>query len=87
MMMKNDTTLRDLLPKEKYALVKRKLDKRLDEMGMLMMGNFLERIKPIFVSIIMTDFNQAATGGGNTKDPVDLYFQKTAKQKYKKHLI
>ena len=83
MMMPNDTTLKDLMTRDQYKLVKRKLDKRLDEMGMLMFAEYFERIKPIFVSIIMTDFEsqvkQAQTGGG--KEPVDLYFQKLAKEK------
>jgi uncharacterized protein YbaP (TraB family) len=55
MQMRNDTTLRDLLPREEYGLVKRKLDKRLDAMGMLFFADMIERIKPVFVSMIMMD--------------------------------
>lgn len=78
MQMKGDTTLADLLPKEKYALVKRKLDKRLDEMKMLFMVSYIERMKPIFISIILSDLNIQADAA---KDPLDLYFQKIAKEK------
>ncbi len=80
MQMRNDTTLRDLLPREEYGLVKRKLDKRLDAMGMLFFADMIERIKPIFISMIMMDV-ELQSAGSVEKEPIDMYFQKIAKQK------
>ena len=78
MRMQGDTTLSDLLPREKYAFVKRKLDKRLDEMGILYMARFIEQLKPFFISIFMSDLNAQATA---SKVPLDLYFQNIAREK------
>ncbi|MFT5916694.1 MAG: hypothetical protein ACJAWV_001864 [Flammeovirgaceae bacterium] len=80
MQMRNDTTLRDLLPREEYGLVKRKLDKRLDAMGMLFFADMIERIKPVFVSMIMMDV-ELQSKGKVEKEPIDMFFQKIAKQK------
>ena len=76
MQMENDTTLRDLLTQEEYRAVKPKLDKKLNEMGLIFAADYIERIKPIFVSMIMTDLKLEAG-----KEPVDLYFQRIAKKK------
>lgn len=79
-MQMEDHTLADLLPKKKYAFVKRKLDKRLNEMGMLFMVNYIEQMKPIFISFILSDLELKASSGP-MKDPLDLYFQKIARKK------
>lgn len=80
-MQMKDSTLSDLLPRKKYAFVKRKLDKRLDEMGMLSIAKYIEKMKPIFVSILLSDIDLKATANGSVKDPIDLYFQKIARKK------
>lgn len=78
MRMKGDTTLSDLLPREKYALVKRKLDKRLDEMGILYMANYIEQIKPFFISVLLSDLGKVSA---SSRPAIDLYFQNIAREK------
>lgn len=53
MYMKNDTTLRDLLTKEEYDVVK----KHFDKIGLPLA--FLERIKPMFLSMMVAEDMQS----------------------------
>ena len=78
MRMQGDTTLADLLSKDQYAFIKGKLDKKLDEMGMLFSAGFIEKMKPIFISIIMSDLDIQS---GSNQIPLDLHFQNIAKEK------
>ncbi len=70
--MPGDTTLSDLLSKEQYAFVKPLLDEKLG-----IMASFTERMKPIFVSVLMSDTDMLQSD----KLPIDLHFQEVAKEK------
>lgn len=70
--MAGDTTLSDLLKGEKYSFVKGLLNEKLG-----MMASFSERMKPIFVSVLLTDTEMLQSN----KPPLDLYFQEYAKEK------
>jgi hypothetical protein len=83
MFMPNDTTLRDLLEREQYALVKRKLDKRLHSMGLLGMADWVERMKPIYISMVLMDLSGAMEGHGSGRPALDLYLQQRARAKRK----
>ena len=77
--MPNDTTLKDLLTKEEYSLVKRKLDKKLYNMGLIGMAEIMEKIKPTFTSMFLTDLNTLSDM--NSGQPaLDLYLQQEARK-------
>ncbi len=62
MYMNNDTTLRDLLTQEEYTEVKAHFDKIGLPLG------FLERIKPMFLSMLASEDVAASMGKGQSKE-------------------
>ncbi len=62
MYMNNDTTLRDLLTTEEYADVKAHFDK----VGLPL--SFLERIKPMFLSMLASEDMASSLGKGHSED-------------------
>lgn len=70
--MPGDTTLSDLLKGEEYDYVKGKLNEKLG-----MMASFSERMKPVFISVLLTDTEMLQSN----KPPLDLHFQNIAKEK------
>lgn len=66
MYMNKDTTLRDLLSIEEYALVKAKFE----DLGLPLM--FLERIKPMFLSMLLSDDMNPMEGGGLGSDDASI---------------
>ncbi len=70
--MPGDTTLTDLLKGEAYTYVKNLLSNKLGSMA-----SFSERMKPIFISILLTDTEMLQSA----RLPLDLYLQEEAKEK------
>lgn len=62
MYMNNDTTLRDLLTQEEYTEVKAHFDKIGFHSG------FLERIKPMFLSMLASEDVATSMGKGQSKE-------------------
>lgn len=78
--MPQDTTLKDLLPEEKY----KKLQERLNqELGM--MALYAERIKPVYLSMLLVQQNTGDTLHAQ-REPLDLYFQESARKQGKEVL-
>lgn len=82
MYMNNDTTLRDLLTKEEYDIVK----KHFDKVGLPL--SFLDRIKPMFLSMLASEdmqSMQSADGeGGDGIVSYEMELMKLAKDQQKK---
>lgn len=78
--MPQDTTLKDLLPKDKYNKLQEHLNK---ELGM--MALYAERIKPVYLSMFLVQQNVGDTLHAQ-REPLDLYFQNTAREQGKKVL-
>lgn len=72
----NDTTLADLLSEEKYNIVKEHITK---EMGM--MALMADKIKPIFISVMLTQQSNGTANQSESGQILDLYFQDLAKEK------
>lgn len=72
-----DTTLADLLPKEKYELVHAKLNEKLG-----FMAPMAERIQPVFVSSLMLEpeLGTDTASRAPSREPLDLYFQNEARK-------
>lgn len=83
--MPNDTTLKMLLPKDRYEEAKSIIDQRLNESGMIMLSGMMERIKPAFTSMMLMSLEQMGNmqqGGSlaGEKPPLDLHLQNVAKR-------
>lgn len=76
--MKNDTTLQDLLTEEDYKLVKEHFE------GMGMPIAFLEKIKPMFLSVMGSgDFNQMNLSDNKNVKSYEMEFIEMAKSQEK----
>jgi uncharacterized protein len=78
-----DSTLDVLLTPEQYKVVKTKLEERLG-----MMASFADRMKPLFISVFLSEQTKASPGdpGGGMpglggREPLDLHLQTLAKQR------
>ncbi len=69
MYMNNDTTLRDLLTQDEYTDVKAHFDKIGLPLG------FLERIKPMFLSMLASEDVAASMGKGNSKESTTTSYE------------
>ncbi len=79
--MMKDSTLRDLLPPEKYALVHEKITERLG-----MIAPMAERMQPAFVSVLLMEQEEGTTadlGEAPQRTPLDLYLQEQARKQNK----
>lgn len=72
----NDTTLNDLLDEEKYKIVKEHIN---NELGMMAM--FADKIKPIFISVMLTQQSNSTSEQSESGQILDMYFQDLAKEK------
>jgi uncharacterized protein YbaP (TraB family) len=76
--MKKDTTLGDLLPPEKYKIVHQEIERQ-------QLGNYVEKMKPIFVSALIEEnkHEKEKKQDKNEKPALDFYLQKLAKKQNK----
>ncbi len=81
MYMPGDTTLSDLLPKEKYDTLMRSLNRRMGGMEQMMI-----KVRPIFIAMMIGQEVEKTTTEHKfkTREPLDLFFQQEAKRLGKK---
>lgn len=73
MLMPSGTTLKSLLPKVKYKIVRKEVRKEMGVKGLLVMN----RIKPIYLSFMLSEFNKEKAG--KDKPFLDIHLQNVAK--------
>lgn len=73
-LMRDGKTLRDLLNKEDYALVHKKIEEKFAAAGMF------ERIKPMFLSMLLTN-DESAVSGGSSMTSVEMELYRVAKRR------
>ena len=74
--MGQDTTLQTLLTDEEYKIVKNILDEKLG-----MMSSMVERMKPVFTSLLLQEGKMGGTPSNKSKQgykPLDLFLQEEA---------